>query len=196
MTCGKDVWMSAAIIAFAFAVCGSPSVPAQEGPSGKAPRIKIDAWAPSLAFAPDGKALSCDLSLRAVASGKELARGELSEEHPGCTHVAFSPDGRRLVSIHFDRHLIHAGTRSTFGTSPPVACCARRRPYSLQKISTSLARNRCTTRPSHPMAGCWPRAFSTARPWYGKPRAGRSGSAWTRKGWPSPSGLAGGPSFP
>jgi WD40 repeat protein len=108
MTCGKDVWMSAAIIAFAFAVCGSPSVPAQEGPSGKAPRIKIDAWAPSLAFAPDGKALSCDLSLRAVASGKELARGELSEEHPGCTHVAFSPDGRRLVSIHFDRHLIHA----------------------------------------------------------------------------------------
>lgn len=75
----------------------------QAGPPEKKPALTIDGGASCLAFSPDGKTLACGLVLRDLATGKVSAKGELEEKFPPCTHVAFSPDGNRLASVHYDR---------------------------------------------------------------------------------------------
>jgi hypothetical protein len=69
-------------------------------PPEKKPALTINEGASCLAFSPDGKTLACGLVLRELATGKVLAKGELDEKFPPCTHVAFSPDGNRLASVH------------------------------------------------------------------------------------------------
>jgi hypothetical protein len=63
--------------------------------------FRVESSGSGLALAPDGKTLACGLVLRELAAGKELARGEVAQGHPPCTYVAFSPDGKRLASVHY-----------------------------------------------------------------------------------------------
>jgi WD40 repeat protein len=82
---------------------------AQEPPAQPKPLFEVvdRSWANSLAFAPDGQRLACNLVLRNLA-GKELSTGEVGGEYHPCMHVAFSPDGKRFASVHFDDGLIDA----------------------------------------------------------------------------------------
>lgn len=95
----------AGFVALLVAVPGA----AQEPPKQPKPLFKLenDFWVESLAFAPDGRRLACDLVLRDRA-GKERARGEVDRDFPRCMHVAFAPGGKRLASVHFDQGLIDA----------------------------------------------------------------------------------------
>jgi len=99
--------MPAVIVVTVFAALGVMSVLAQERPAERAPVFKVESSGSSLAFAPSGKILACDLVLRDLA-GKELAKGVFGKDPPECTHVAFSPDGKKLASVHYDRGLIMA----------------------------------------------------------------------------------------
>jgi hypothetical protein len=97
----------AAIVVLIFPACSSMSTPAQDRPVERSPLFKIDLWTKSLAFAPNGRLLACDLSLRDLA-GKEVAQGQFDKDLPGCLHVAFSPNGKQLASVHFDDGTIQA----------------------------------------------------------------------------------------
>jgi hypothetical protein len=84
------------------------SVAAQDRQAEQSPLFKVEkTWVTSLAFSPDGQRLACDLVLRDLA-GKEVAAGEVDKDFPRCMHVAFSPDGKWLASVHFDDGLIQA----------------------------------------------------------------------------------------
>ena len=108
MIFGRHTQLAAATIVAVFAALGVMSVPAQDRPGERGPVLKVEGSASSLAFAPDGKTLACDLVLRNLPAGKEVARGEVGKDAPECTCVAFSPDGKRLASVHFDTGLIDA----------------------------------------------------------------------------------------
>jgi WD40 repeat protein len=104
----------AAVIVLAFMAFETWSATAQERPAKPLPLFKVDDWSDSLAFAPDGQKLviatanrACDLVLRDLA-GKELSTGESEKDVPRCMHVAFSPDGKRLASVHFNDDMTRA----------------------------------------------------------------------------------------
>lgn len=97
-----------AFFALTFVAIGITSVSAQDRPAEQIPLFKFDRWTTGLAFAPDGQTLACNLVL-ANLNGKEMAQGEVDKDIPQCMHVAFSPDGKWLASVHFDDGLIHAG---------------------------------------------------------------------------------------
>jgi hypothetical protein len=82
------------------------SLPAGARPAKPVLAFEVDGAFPRVAFAPNGKLLACDLALRDIASGKLLGTGVPGENLPACTFVAFSPDGERLASVHFNRGLI------------------------------------------------------------------------------------------
>lgn len=84
------------------------SVPTVEGLPEPICVFHVGSWFNSLAFSPNAKAIACDLVLRNVAYGKVLGTGDPGEEMPSCSCVAFSPDGQRLASIHFDHGLHRA----------------------------------------------------------------------------------------
>src|SRR5262245_17326540 len=108
MTCGKDVRTWAVVVTMAFVTFDAAPVLAQEGSSEKAPLVEFDAGTPLPAFAPDGKTLACGLVLRDLVGGKEMGRGELGEDYPYFSHAAFSPDGKRLASVHMAGGYIEA----------------------------------------------------------------------------------------
>jgi hypothetical protein len=95
----------ALLAAIAF---GGMSVPARGRPSGDGLPKRYRGSASCIAFSPDGKTLACDLALSDVVTRKEVSKAEYGENHDPCTYVAFSPDGRRLASVHFDRGLRQA----------------------------------------------------------------------------------------
>lgn len=99
------------ILALTVVAFGITSVSAQDRPTETSPIFRIDRWITGLAFAPDGQKIACYLVL-ANLNGKELSRGELDKDFPHCTHVAFSPNGKWLVSVHFDEGLINAGPKT------------------------------------------------------------------------------------
>jgi hypothetical protein len=105
----RNRWLLAVVVLLTFMILGIVSAPAQEPPAEKKPLFKVEhfgSWTESLAFTPDSQRLACDLILRDLA-GKELAIGEVGEFIP-CMHIAFSPDGKRFASVHFDDGLIQA----------------------------------------------------------------------------------------
>ncbi len=101
--------LSLATVAACLAV-GTMSLSAPAGPAGAGTVFEIEEWVSCLAFSPDGKTLACGkvlrpgLTLRDSATGKELSKAEAGPGHARfTTHVAFSPDGRQLASVHFDQ---------------------------------------------------------------------------------------------
>ncbi len=105
---GRNTRLLAVIVLLSFLAFGITSVAAQDRPAERSPLFKVEkTWVTGLAFSPDGQRLACDLVLRDLA-GKEVAAGEVDKDFPRCMHVAFSPDGKWLASVHFDDGLIHA----------------------------------------------------------------------------------------
>jgi hypothetical protein len=101
-------WLLAGVVVL-FAVLEIAPATAQEPPAEKKPLFKIEERGPrreGLAFTPDSQRLACDFVLRDL-TGKELAKGEADEFFP-CMYIAFSPDGKRLASVHFDDGQIQA----------------------------------------------------------------------------------------
>jgi WD40 repeat protein len=114
MILGVRRWPSAVIAAVVLSSVSGPPLAAADRPVKPVATFQSDRWVSSLAFTPNGKAVVVsDLVLRDVVSGKVLGKGDPGSEFPPCTCVAFSPDGRRLASAHFDRGLV----------DPPHAIC-------------------------------------------------------------------------
>jgi hypothetical protein len=102
-------WLLAVVVVPLFAVLEIAPAPAQDRTAEKEPLFKVEKdglWRESLAFTPGRQRLACDLVLRDF-TGKELAQGDVAGLPP-CMYVAFSPDGKRLASIHFDDGQIQA----------------------------------------------------------------------------------------
>jgi hypothetical protein len=102
-------WLLAGVVVLLFAVLEIAPAVAQDPPAEQKPLFKVEQDGPrreSLAISPDSQRLACNLILRDF-TGKELARGEV-EDLPPCMYVAFSPDGKRLASVHFDDSQIQA----------------------------------------------------------------------------------------
>jgi WD40 repeat protein len=110
---GVNRRMSAVLAAVVLMAGAIQSLPAAGPPPEPKPAFQVEAWFPGIAFAPNGKILACSLVLLDAAGGKQLGAGVLDEKLPPCTCVAFSPDGQRLASVHFERQL----------TSPSHALC-------------------------------------------------------------------------
>jgi WD40 repeat protein len=113
MIFGMNRWVSAVIAVIVVMALVILSVPPVGRTAEPVAALQANASFESVAFAPNAKILACDLALRDVASGKVLGTGDLGENLPPCTCVAFSPDGQRLASVHFSRGLI----------GPPHALC-------------------------------------------------------------------------
>src|SRR5579872_3163379 len=106
---GKNVGVIGSIIVLNVVAGGNVSVRAQDSPPEKGPLFKVEnTMAKSIAFAPDGQILACDLVFRNLA-GKEVARGDVGSDLQHCMYVAFSPDGKRLASIQLDGKRIREG---------------------------------------------------------------------------------------
>jgi WD40 repeat protein len=98
----------AKVVLLGFAAIAIISVTAQDRPTENVPLFKVEkVYAESLAFSPDGQKLACDLAL-SDRTGQIGARGEFGEDIPKCLHVAFSPNGKQIASVHFDDGLIQA----------------------------------------------------------------------------------------
>jgi hypothetical protein len=106
MAFDTDRRTSARIAATILMAVAFLSRPGAGRPAEPAPVVHVDGWRDSVAFTPDAKVLACGLVLHDVASGKVLGTGDPGEKIPPCTCLAFSPDGRRLASVHFERSLI------------------------------------------------------------------------------------------
>jgi WD40 repeat protein len=78
------------------------SLPARGHSAEPQPTFSAKGQVLSLAFAPQGKVIACQLDLRSLADGKVLGTGDPGKGFPRCTYVAFSPDGKRLASVHWD----------------------------------------------------------------------------------------------
>src|SRR5262249_9467023 len=95
----------AAIVLVGFTI---PLPPGAGHPAEPVPALHLAESFYTVHFHPTASVLACDLVLRDIASGKVLGTGDAGEKMPRCTCVAFSPDGKRLASVHFARGLIHA----------------------------------------------------------------------------------------
>jgi hypothetical protein len=104
-------WLLAVVVVPLFVVHEIAPAPAtaQDRTAEKKPLFKVekDGYSiQSLAVSPGRQRLADDLVLRDF-TGKELAQGDVAGLPP-CMYVAFSPDGKRLASVHFDDGLIQA----------------------------------------------------------------------------------------
>jgi WD40 repeat protein len=106
MVFGASRWVSALTTVIVLTAVWILSLPQAGRSAEPEPVVRVDAWRDSLAFAPNAKVLACGLVLRDVATRKVVGTGDPGEKTPPCTCVAFSPDGHRLASVHFDRGLI------------------------------------------------------------------------------------------
>ena len=103
MTLGMHGRRPAAIAVLVLVAVTILSLPTPGRPAGPIAAFQVDAWSPSVIFAPNSKILACGIALRDVATGKVMGTGDPNQNIPPCTFVAFSPDGQRLASVHFDR---------------------------------------------------------------------------------------------
>jgi len=108
---------TSAIIVAMMAAFSGVIVSAQQRAAEPSPDHSIEISACSLAFAPSGKTLAAELSFWEVTTGKKVGAGTLKMEnsvveefdYPArSTYVAYSMDGRRFASVHFDAMLITA----------------------------------------------------------------------------------------
>lgn len=113
----KHLRTTSAIVVAMMAAFSGVMVSAQQRAAEPSPDHSIEISACSLAFAPSGKTLAAELSFWEVATGKKVGAGTLKMEDSvveefnfpaRSTYVAYSMDGRRFASVHFDTRLIVA----------------------------------------------------------------------------------------
>jgi WD40 repeat protein len=105
----RNLGVAGVIVVIGLLAFSVLSLPGQERLAENAPALKVEGSPRTLAIAPNGKVIACDLLLRDVATGKELAKGEVGKGDPiQTTYVTFAPDGKRLASVHYDVGLIQA----------------------------------------------------------------------------------------